>query len=133
MGILNDIRNLKDSESKRNDSGDIHDDDNSNREQKTLSAQGNLPTSKAHYQNFTLVEGISSIEFWLLGLTLFGGTGNYYMVQYQLSQILTACGGTETDLSLWIMVSVIVQCLCRILVGVYKINYKLSVDCQDHY
>ena len=127
MGILNDIRNLKDSESKRNDSGDIDDGDNSNREQRTLSAPGNVPTIKAHYQNFTLVEGISSIEFWLLGLTLFGGTGNYYMVQYQLNQILTACGGTETDLSLWMMVSVIVQCLTRILVG--SLQDKLQTKC----
>ena len=92
-----------------------------------MSAPGNVPTIKAHYQNFTLVEGISSIEFWLLGLTLFGGTGNYYMVQYQLNQILTACGGTETDLSLWIMVSVIVQCLTRILVG--SLQDKLQTKC----
>ena len=49
------------------------------------------------------------------------------MVQYQLSQILTACGGTETDLSLWIMVSVIVQCLCRILVG--SLQDKLQTKC----
>ena len=129
MGILNDLRNLKDSESKRSDPGDkvSDDDDNSNQNQRVLSVLGNVPTVKTHYQNFTLVEGISSIEFWLLVLTLFGGTGNYYMVQYQLSQIVAAFGGTETDLSLWLMVSAVVQCLARIVVG--SLQDKLQTKC----
>ena len=129
MGILNDLRNLKDSESKRSDPGDkvSDDDDNSNQNQRVLSVLGNVPTVKTHYQNFTLVEGISSIEFWLLVLTLFGGTGNYYMVLYQLSQIVAAFGGTETDLSLWLMVSAVVQCLARIVVG--SLQDKLQTKC----
>ena len=45
MGILNDIRNLKDSESKRSDPGDkVSDDDDNNNQNQRVLLSSNLPT-----------------------------------------------------------------------------------------
>ena len=63
---------------------------------------GNVPTNKTHSSKF-YVGKKNLINRIFLVLTLFGGTVTTTW-SYQLSQIVAAFGGTETDLSLWLMV-----------------------------
>ena len=105
----------------------VHDDTNNTAARNATNMVENLSTADIHYREFTLGQAIKSIEFWLLALTIFGGTGSSYMVQYQLSQIITAIGGSENDLSFYLMIVVVVQCFSRILFG--SLQDKLQVKC----
>ena len=123
MGKLKDITKLGKSHQREsiitNDESYINSNNNT--------SEDNLEDTRTYYRNFVLMEALSSIEFWLLVITIFGGTGNNYMVQYQLSQIVTAIGGSEDDLSFYLMVVIAMQVATRIVFG--SLQDKLQTKC----
>jgi hypothetical protein len=131
MGKLNRKSNLEDNQENSISITDkaSHNDDDKDNSNDTLDALDDLSivNSSTHYRNFTFVEALTSIEFWLLIVTMFGGIGNGSMIQYQLSQIITSVGGNEIDLSFYLMVVVVVQCIARIVFG--SLQDKLQTKC----